>query len=170
MLRKNLLGGFCFGTDLSISQIGSCNARDNLGIALDKIWEDFEGIANCFVVVAACFRQAFAKNVSANARKSHLFALLRIRVVCHQGALQWRYRWSVPLQRCVEGDQGLFLKAKWFAELRFEMLTIAMGLSASATELEGRSVVAFSDNKGAESAARKSIAKWTMGFQTGAHL
>ena len=62
-----------------------------------------------------------------------------------------------------------------------EMLAIALGLSTFAAELKGRSVVVFSDNKGAESAARKGVAKawdhceiiheiWTLAFQIGAHL
>ena len=62
-----------------------------------------------------------------------------------------------------------------------EMLAIALGLSSFAEELRGRNVVIFSDNKGAEAAARKGTAKswdhcqiiheiWTMAFQIGAHL
>ena len=62
-----------------------------------------------------------------------------------------------------------------------EMLAIALGLSTFAAELRGRSVVVFSDNKGAEAATRKGTAKswdhceiiheiWTMAFQIGAHV
>ena len=62
-----------------------------------------------------------------------------------------------------------------------EMLAIALGLSSFAEELTGRKVVIYSDNKGAEAAARKGSAKawdhaqiiheiWTMALHLGAHL
>ena len=62
-----------------------------------------------------------------------------------------------------------------------EMLAIALGLSTFAEELKGRTVVVYSDNKGAEPAARTGSAKswdhceiihevWSMAVQIGAHL
>ena len=74
-------------------------------------------------------------------------------VLCIDG--QWLYTDGVPRQEIMQ--QFLQRKDKQITTL--EILAIAIGLSTFADELQGRKVVVWSDNTGAESAARKGSAR-----------
>ena len=86
-------------------------------------------------------------------RPSSLCACRCAAVLCIDG--QWLYTDGVPRHEIMQ--QFLQRQDKQITTL--EILAIAIGLSTFADELQGRKVVVWSDNTGAESAARKGSAR-----------